>query len=432
MTGATDRVRRWSNRARARLDDAVGRLDDLTDRFRYSAQYAGYLAVALLDGFRERDESLWVFGARGGEAFADNTKYLYLHVAAEHPEIRPVWLSKDPDVVEELQEHGYEAYRRYSPRGLALNLRAGVVFLTQGHRDLAMPACAGALTVLLWHGVPLKTVSWDAEFPDEPPEVRAIHAAMAEEIDLLAVPSEELIDVFESGLRISRDRMCITGYPRNDALFGSIPGEELGTDAAALARVRTLAADHPVVCYLPTYRSDAADSPTDHLDLPALDEFLAERDAYLVVKTHPKEEVSLPPDLDRIVQLPAATDVYPLLRYADALVTDYSSAYFDFLSLDRPVVFYPYDLDRYRRRRGFYFDYDEVTPGPVVREFDGLLAALDGVLTDGDPYRDDRGAFRDRLLDADSGGSPGSTSRSRIVCDVVRRRLSADASETDG
>ncbi|MFC4552692.1 MULTISPECIES: CDP-glycerol glycerophosphotransferase family protein [Halorussus] len=424
MTGATDRVRRWSNRAKERLDDAVGRL-------RYSVQYAGYLAVALLDGFREREESLWVFGARGGEAFADNTKYLYLHVAAEHPEIRPVWLAKDPDVVAELQANGYEAYRRYSLRGLALNLRAGVAFLTQGHRDLAMPACAGALTVLLWHGVPLKTISWDAEFPDEPPEVRAIHAAMAEEIDLLAVPSAELVDVFESGLRISRDRMGITGYPRNDALFGSIPGEELGTDAGALARVRALASDHPVVCYLPTYRSDAADSPTDHLDLRALDEFLAERDAYLVVKTHPKEEVSLPPNLDRIVQLPAATDVYPLLRYADALVTDYSSAYFDFLSLDRPVVFYPYDLERYRRRRGFYFDYDEVTPGPVVREFDGLLAALDGVLTDGDPYGDDRRAFRERLLDRNSDGSPGSASRSRIIYDTIRRRLTGENDEPD-
>ncbi|NEU56301.1 CDP-glycerol glycerophosphotransferase family protein [Halorussus sp. MSC15.2] len=403
------------SRALASLSDSTGTLTSLADDVSFLAQWRLFRGVKALDSRWDRtpglarDESLWAFGARGGTAFADNAKYLYLHVAARHPEIRAVWLSKDPEVVRELQAEGFEAYHCYSPRGLLLTLRAGAVFLTQGHRDLAMPFVAGALTVLLWHGLPLKRISWDAEFRHRPAPVRRTQARLSGEFDLLTIPGEGAADVFASGLRIDRERMVATGYPRNDALFAEIPGERVGTDAAALDRVRDLAegrdaesADSPsLVCYLPTFREWTDESVADRLDFTALDAFLAERDATLVVKTHPRDSLDLPEGLSRVVQLPEATDVYPLLRYADALVTDYSSLYFDYLLLDRPVVFYPYDLDEYRARRGFYFDYESVTPGTVARTFDGLLAGLDRALDPADdrdaPRRE---AVRTRLLGA--------------------------------
>jgi CDP-glycerol glycerophosphotransferase len=60
-------------------------------------------------------------------------------------------------------------------------------------------------------------------------------------------------------------------------------------------------------------------------------------------------------------------DPAPLLKKADLLVTDYSSIYFDFLLLDRPIIFFPYDLERYfSRDRQFLFSYDELTPGAKV------------------------------------------------------------------
>ncbi|WP_435174869.1 CDP-glycerol glycerophosphotransferase family protein [Halorussus sp. AFM4] len=401
-----------------------GVASSLADHASFLAQWGLFRGIAAVDPLRDRsadpvrdgprgardesvsrfgrDESLWVFGARGGAAFADNAKYLFLHVAAEHPDVRPVWLSKDPGVVRDLQAAGFEAYHRCSPRGLLLTLRAGVVFLTQGHRDLAMPATAGAFTVLLWHGVPLKRVSWDAGFRDLPAPVRAAHAEMAGRFDLLTVPGAGVADAFASGLRIDRDRMVLAGYPRNDALFASIPREEVGVDAAALDRIRALAADQRLVFYLPTFREWTDASPADRLDVGRLDAFLAERDAALVVKTHPRDTVALPDGLSNVVRLSEATDVYPFLRHADALVTDYSSVYFDYLLRDRPLVFYAYDVDEYRARRGFYFDYESVAPGPVARTFDELLAALDRALDPAaDPDADRRTAVRARLLGGD-------------------------------
>jgi len=401
------------------------RAASLAGHLSFLAQWALYLAVKALSPLWERDDRLWAFGARGGDAFADNSKYLFLHVAAEHPDIRAVWLSKDRPVVAELQRAGYEAYHCRSLRGLLVTLRAGVVFLTQGHRDLTMPCCGGALTVLLWHGIPLKRISWDAGFADEPAPVRAAHAAMIREFDLLTVPGEGAIEAFASGLGVDREKMVATGYPRNDALFGPIRGEELGTDAAALARVRALAADHSVVCYLPTYREYDSGAVGANVDFAALEDFLAERDAYLAVKPHPKESLDLPAGLSRVVALPESTDVYPLLRAVDALITDYSSVYFDFLLRDRPVAFYPFDLDRYRAERGFYFDYEAVTPGPVARAFPALLDALDRTLdaaasgVDADPDAARRRALRETLFERPDPDQH----RSAAVCEVVRRRL---------
>ncbi len=368
----------------------VGRLSLL-------CQWLLYVVVKRLSRNWTRDESLWVFGARGGDAFVDNAKYLYLHAAAERPGVRSVWLSKNRRVVRELQQSGYEAYYCYSFRGLLANLRAGVVVLTQGHRDVVMPCCAGAKTVLLWHGVPLKTISWDAGFSDEPAPVRAVHEYMTGEFDRLVVPGENLTEVFESGLHIDRDRMIITGYPRLDPLFAAVQGSDLGTDEASLRRVRCLSRDQTLIFYLPTFRDDVASDIAVHLDFQRLEDLLEREDAYLVFKTHPEEPLNPPSNLSRIIPLPEQCDVYPLLRYADVLVTDYSSLYFDYLYLDRPVVFYPFDRDRYEKTRGFYFDYDEITVGPIASDFDDLLTALSSTLED-DSAVTARQAIKQHLL----------------------------------
>ncbi|WP_458187609.1 CDP-glycerol glycerophosphotransferase family protein [Haladaptatus sp. NG-WS-4] len=407
----------------SRVRSGLRALSTRVERASLFPQWLLYLVVKRLSRTWTRDDSLWVFGARGGDAFVDNAKYLYLHVADEQPGVRSVWLSKNRRVVRELRKSGYEAHYCYSFRGLLANLRAGVVVVTQGHRDVVMPCCAGAKTVLLWHGVPLKNVSWDAEFPDEPAPLRAVHEYMAGEFDRLAVPGENLTDVFESGLHIDPDRMVITGYPRLDPLFGPVRGSDLGTDETAGRRVRRLSRDSRVVFYLPTFRDDSAADIAAHLDFRALDDFLEREDAYLVVKTHARERFSFPPNLSRIVSLPEQCDVYPLLRFADVLVTDYSSVYFDFLYLDRPVVFYAFDRARYEETRGFYFDYDEITAGPIASDFDDLLAALSQVLEDDSAVAARRTTRRHLLTDVRRDGH-----QSASVYDAIVQSFSPDES----
>lgn len=353
-----------------------------------------YALLAALSPLWPRRDDLWVFGARGGADFVDNAKYLFTYVNAADPDVRAVWLTKNPGVATSLQRAGYEAYRARSLRGVWLNLRAGTAFLTQGLRDVNMPCLAGAFVVQLWHGIPLKTIGWDAEIAEHSLPVRAAHAYLADSVDVVTITAEALRTPFASGLRVPPERMAVTGYPRHDGLLGRLPDVD---DDGRTDALRERPEDAFVFYYLPTFRGGDGAPLDENLDLAGLDRTMASIDAHLVVKFHPDEPIAVEETLDRVTVVPESVDVYPLLKRADALLTDYSSVLFDFLLLDRPVAFYAYDLTRYRDDRGFYFDYEAVTPGPVATDLDELRAALRSI-RDGDGFAAERRAVRDRFL----------------------------------
>lgn len=392
-------------------------------QLRYALLTALFALVARLSSVYGRDPSLWAFGARGGSAFADNAKYLYLHTVEHHPEVNAVWLSRDRGVVADLRAAGYDAHHVHSLRGVVVALRAGVVLLTQDVRDVNLPAVGGARIVQLWHGIPLKRIGWDAEIPAFPLVPRLCLGHLNRNVDQLVLTARELAGTFASALRVDRDSHAVAGYPRTDALAEFVPGEAVGLDPRVVARLDHAAADGPLLFYLPTYRDAAGDRFAGHLDFDALERFLADRGATLAVKPHPMEPVDLDATGPRIVEVPPDQDVYPLARRADALLTDYSSIAFDFLRVDRPLAFYAYDRERYERRRGFYVDYDAVTPGPVAEDFDGLLDALDDVLDAverdaADDWAAERAAVRDRFFDHPDGNHAELTYRA--VADADR------------
>lgn len=383
----------------------------------------GLLFVCSL--FWPRDETVWVFGARGGEAFLDNSKHLYLHILDSCPNVRPVWLAKDDELVAELRSNGYEAYHAHSARGTALNLRAELVFVSHGVADVNRWCCGGATVVCLWHGVALKQLGWDHVYGTGPIWWRFVQRckrAITDRYSYFTVTSEAMIEPFVSAFDLDPEQVVVTGYPRNDALVdgGSVPG--LTADERVSEMLAALHAESDVLLYLPTYHAATEEDVLDHLDLPALDEFLTEIDAYLLVKLHPSERLDV--DLaafDRLVPLPGTADAYSILPKTDGLITDYSSVYFDYLLLDKPVVFYPFDLDAYRSERGFYLDYEAVTPGPIASDFKELCSSIEAVF-DGDEYAAEREVVRDRFV------QPPGVNRSAAVC----RRFVPDGVADEG
>ncbi|RLD11253.1 hypothetical protein DRI50_10215, partial [candidate division KSB1 bacterium] len=108
-----------------------------------------------------------------------------------------------------------------------------------------------------------------------------------------------------------------------------------------------------------------------------LNSILSEQNALLLIKLHPND-VSLRTfrDLSHIKTLKAKLDLYPFLVFTTALITDYSSIYFDYLLLKKPIIFYPFDFDDYLRLRELYFDYQQAVAPPVVKTFEQLLKLL--------------------------------------------------------
>ncbi len=215
---------------------------------------------------------------------------------------------------------------------------------------------------------------------------------------VLVSPNRFSTDVLRGAFRFEGD-VVETGYPRNDVL--SSPERHAIRD-----RVRSelgLADGQRAVLYAPTWR-DSYDFAYE-LDLEALQRGLGE-DTVVLVRAHGlvaarTERVETSAGLRDVT---GHQDIRELYLAADALMTDYSSAMFDFAITGRPMVFFTYDLEDYRDRvRGFYFDFEAEAPGPLLgttEEVARALADLDGVT---ERYAEPYAAFRERFCHLEDG-----------------------------
>jgi CDP-glycerol glycerophosphotransferase len=115
------------------------------------------------------------------------------------------------------------------------------------------------------------------------------------------------------------------------------------------------------------------------------DNFLKENKLLFIVKSHsiPAFKDEFDRDMKNLKVYEKTADVYPLFKYIDLLITDYSSIYMDFLHLNRPVLYYVFDLVEYKRdSRTIQFDFDEMTPGPKVENFEELMKMIKHFLID--------------------------------------------------
>ena len=169
------------------------------------------------------------------------------------------------------------------------------------------------------------------------------------------------------------------GIPRTDVLFGD---ESVARISAAVRRRYRLPDGRRVVLYAPTFRGESVTKATspDDLDLRALHRELAP-DHVVLLRVHPfvKQAQPIPPDLASFaIDVSDHPDIHELMLVSDVLITDYSSAIYEFSLLGRPMVFFAPDHDSYMGERGFYFDYRTGVPGPVfetTQQIAGYLRA---------------------------------------------------------
>ncbi len=375
-----------------------------------------------------RSPRRWVFGSWYGTRFADNPKHFFLHChgLAERP-VQAVWLSKNPEVVRSVRALGLPAYLTSSPRGLWHALRAGVYLLDCRLSDVHAMASRGALKVNLWHGVPLKKIERDIEQPDH-----EIHVALrgsllrrlilkvrkpelTERYDVILATSSATAARLSGAFGVGRERIITAGYPRTDGLLAKgAPPFLLPEERAIVDELEAHAgAGRRVLFYMPTFRDwgNTADRVIP-IDWERLDRALEAHGGVLYCKLHPVDRSSVPDvsHLPRVRLLPSSVDPYPLLRHTHALVTDYSSIFFDYLLLDRPVLFYPYDLADYQRySRSLYDEYDTVTPGHKATDaasFErGVVRLLTAYDDESRAYAADRARVRERFFEHQDDGA---------------------------
>lgn len=192
--------------------------------------------------------------------------------------------------------------------------------------------------------------------------------------------SEHLIDVFHEVFGIEKDAFYPVGMPRMDGFLDPEVIDEFKDDF--YTKYPELQ-EKKIILFAPTYRGTEqkyAYYDYSKLDFQRIYEFCQKEDAVFLIKMHPFVK-TLPeiPELlqDRIREFSRFPDINKLYYVTDLLITDYSSNYFEYALLQRPVVFYTYDREFYELTRGVHRSILESAPGKVCDTFDQLMECLE-------------------------------------------------------
>jgi len=356
------------------------------------------------------DPRLVVMGAANGTRYADNSRHLFEWLLAHRTDIEPLWLTRSREVFDSLKQLGTPVALVSTWSGIRALARARVGAYTNSLYDLALSPFLVPETlqlIALRHGKSVKKVRF-AQADQAISEGELAERGYESSLIRYAISTSEFIsDLQETSLRIGRTRHIVTGYPRNDALF----------NPTSLMRRQweTYLGGHrsrKVVLYAPTWRHGREATrffPFDDFDFSALVVYLRSRNILLLLRPHPSDARAFPGILEFLLQLSSAPDVirvatddvlpdaHSALPFIDVLVTDYSSLYHDFLLLDRPMLFIPYDFEEYSRRNGFHYDYFANLPGPAVSTMAQFIGELEALLAGQDGYGRRRSSLAERI-----------------------------------
>lgn len=362
--------------------------------------------VYLLSSIIPRNRYKWVFGSWFGQRFSDNSKYLFLHIVNHHPEIRAIWITRRKDIVEQLRARQKESYFFLSPRGLYHTLTAKVAVMSTDKGDINTHLLsAGHFKAQLWHGIGYKKIMYDDRITGDlhKPSTRLKHFLfpfLKPKYDMVIATSPETRRQFSGAFRLLPQQVPITGYPRNDIFFQNHQP------------VRRQKSVFRQLLYAPTHRQEGRGAPIrnilpDFATLNRINKKLKSLNAFLDFRLHFYDEKYLT-SLDDFshIRLSKKEDIQEVLLETDLLITDYSSIYLDYLLLDRPIIFAPFDLEEYLRSdREFHLDYHEVTPGPHARNWDEVITLIEVQLQNPEAYGRQRKKIRDLFHTYQDGNS---------------------------
>lgn len=366
--------------------------------------FMGWVVSASLSRIIPKKKNLVVCIPRSRNAFAGNTKYMFLYLLelkeTKRENIEVFYLCENRKLYDDLREHGLPVLFFPGWKAVWTLLRADVVFVECnewcGRHKVHLTEYS--FRVQMWHGAGMKKVGLaNPEYVNESRSgwLRIYHRIVGRipryQLLVLASPSQaqEKAHMFRY-----RD-LLINGQPRNDVLFHQYsPKVLLGTDQELLDQVLHLKGQgYRAILYSPTWRKyeGSAGLRERALDFARLSAFCKDHKLIFILKDHPKSPNCNIQGYDHLFEYDKNKDIYPLFRHIDLMITDYSSIYTDFLLLDKPVLFYCYDYEAYSGLENrLAFDYSEVTPGPKCFTQDELENRILELLDGHDHYADQR------------------------------------------
>ena len=230
----------------------------------------------------------------------------------------------------------------------------------------------GQLYIQTWHGTPLKRLGKDIVDVVPTGSYLKLMDREASYWDFLISPSGYCSEIFPSTFGY-KGTILETGYPRNDILVNGLSKRDL------VRRSLGIADDQQVVLYAPTWRDFQRTATGNWKPVNFMDGSLGSG-VTVLFRGHTNTHSAHSKEVAKgSIDVTTYKNVAELYLAADVLVTDYSSSMFDFSVTGKPMIFLAPDLDDYIAKRGFYFDFEQEAPGPILKDASFLRKALESI-----------------------------------------------------
>ena len=357
----------------------------ITRTILYVIRSIGYLYYYLTGKTRPQ---LIIFEAYMGRSFSCSPKALYLAMLEDsaYDTFEFVWVFRNPENYEFLKQNKNTRLVRYlSGEYFKLYSRAKYWFSNSRIPEQIRPR-KDQVYLQTWHGTPLKKLGYDitqegGNAMNNLGEIRKKNDKDVRRYSYMLSPSEFCTEKFKSAFNIKglgrEDIIIQAGYPRNDFLF-----KYTENDIKRVRKALDLPLDKKVILYAPTWRDNqhevgqgytySVGMDFDRLQRELGDEYIILFRAHYFV-TNSFDFAAHP---GFVVNVSEYDDINELYIISDMLITDYSSVFFDYANLKRPILFYMYDLDFYQNNlHDFYIGLDDL-PGDIIQTEQELIAAI--------------------------------------------------------
>ncbi|CNH13188.1 CDP-glycerol glycerophosphotransferase family protein [Yersinia pekkanenii] len=345
--------------------------------------------VSILSRLIPKNDKKIIFKSRPD--LSGNAKALSDFIISNHPNYKVIWIVEDDGKFNNIS---FDVIKTGTIKSLYHYFTSKYIVTT--HNEMIGTKATSQIYISLWHGMPLKKICYLGEFDNVGMEDFSAHRIAT---------SEVMRSIISACFREKANNVYITGQPRNDFLFQYQPLDFISTIPNTTKKK---------IIYAPTFRqnqkalkySDGTPIVNNNFlrvidfDIKLLDIFLETNNAELFIKLHPFEEetfisVELTKNITIIKTETLQTrnlDINHLLSNMDILITDYSSLYFDYMLLNRPICFLIPDIDIYGDSRGG-FTLEPVNfwmPGAQTNSQQSLQDELKKLLNGQDDYQDQR------------------------------------------
>jgi CDP-glycerol glycerophosphotransferase len=345
----------------------------------------------------------WVFcESFFGKSYSDSPKYIYEYLCKNYPgKYRFIWVTNSGTKI----PYSPTRVKRFSLRYCYYLARCKYNIFNVRQPEW-MKKRDGTVFLETWHGTPLKKLVFDQEeVMGASPLHKAQFYRQSRYWDYLVAANEFSTETFRRAFLFDKEILEF-GYPRNDIMHD--PQRE--QIAADIKKKLHIPEGKKTILYAPTWRDDeyyghGAYKFALKLDLHMLKKELG-KDYVVLLRTHYfiADSLDVTGLEDFAYNVSKYDDISELYLISDILITDYSSVFFDYANLKRPILFYTYDLDKYRDMlRGFYMDIESEVPGPLLYTSEEVVDAIQGIDQITDQYSEKYARFYERFCSLEDG-----------------------------